>query len=118
MFVLHKAPYGPSGANQAISGPVNNFQLGIEMLLHDVIGEPSYWRLNGTGRVGGIEGWDDDIVSLSTIMADNTSTTAFKNGIASSMLVGSGISPLNFSGSYAIGRYGRPLNGMIQLMEG
>jgi hypothetical protein len=101
MIILHKTPFD---SNEAIFGPSGAFLTGIEMLTGNIGGQPSLWRLNGTPKTG-TGAWDDDIVSLSTIAADNASTQAYKNGTASPMLDASGIAPLNFNGIYTIGSY-------------
>ena len=52
------------------------------MLNHGVISQPSLWRINGVQKVGGNNGWDDDVRSLSAITADSNATAAYKNGVA------------------------------------
>ena len=90
-------------SNNAVFGPGSTNSTGLEFVNTNVVGKPTLVRINNSEKFTTGVWATDSTYSITTIIADATSTVARKNGT----LVGSasGISPLNFNGVYAIGAY-------------
>jgi hypothetical protein len=89
--------FGPSGANSQ----------GIEVLQVSVISEPSYLRLNNNTKSSAAHPlWTNNAQGMFTFITNASSTAAWNNANSVTLESTTAMGTLNFTGVYALGRYG------------
>jgi hypothetical protein len=98
-----------SGNNCAIFGPSTGYGSGIELIQLNLANHPTVLRINNTVYTLGHEDatrlWTNNSVCQTTVFANATSVSAYKNSGSVTLISSTGISALNHNGVYAVGKY-------------
>jgi hypothetical protein len=103
-FSLFFVRKGAVESNSGVFGPTSSNSVGLEVLNNNVTSKPTLVRVNNSQKcTTGAWTTTGTDYSITSIVADSTSTRIRKNGTG--LTNGTGIAALNYNGIYSFGRY-------------
>ena len=102
-FSLVMVMQGPEQTNNAVFGPQETGQRGLELIYTALVDWPTLVRINNVNRVTSGLWSTNNTPSLSFLTSTASATAGWLNG--STVFSTAGNAPLNFNGTYALGRY-------------